>query len=112
MSDNESEGDNLPQPARPKLPAAPPHTHTVSQYRRIGKRWGVYKTVGDASVPPCPHCGEPYTGRVKVYLDRLIAFGGGTGGVLLTPFKEPLPQLPKEFPEQREFDDKEIFPGA
>ena len=24
---------------------------------------------------PCPHCGEPYTGKIKVFIDLLVAFG-------------------------------------
>ena len=98
---------------RPKrAERAEPFTHTTYAYRRIGKKFGVYKECGVARVPPCPHCGQPYTGKIKAFLDRLIAFGGATGGFLLEPNGAPPPQIPKDFPEQAEFDEKEILPES
>lgn len=107
----ENEDDSAPAPARPKR-APNAFTHRAAQYRRIGKKWGVYKKVGDARAAPCPHCGQPYTGKIKVFIDLLVAFGGGTGGFLVEPNGRPLPTLPKDFPEQTEFDEKEILPGS
>ena len=75
------EDDSPLAPVRPKRePNA--FTHTAAQFRRIGKKWGVYKTVGAARATPCPHCGQPYTGKIKVFIDLLVAFGGGTSASL------------------------------
>jgi hypothetical protein len=89
-----------------------PLTHKAFMFKRVGKKWGVYKEVGDSRVPPCPHCGKPYTVKIKVFLDRLIAFGGCTGGFLLTPNDMHLPQLQREFPGQQEFVEKDILPES
>ena len=106
-----ADDDEIPAPARPKRPEqSAAYTHKAFQFRRIGKKWGVYKHVGDARVPACEHCGAPYTGKVKIFLDRLVTFGGGTGGVLLTATDVQPPRLQRDFPEQSEFDEKEILP--
>jgi hypothetical protein len=106
-----ADDDEIPAPKRPKYPVqSEPFTHKALQFRRVGKKWGVYKDVGDARAPACEHCGAPYTGKVKIFIDRLIAFGGGTGGVLLTANDVPPPQLQREFPEQPEFNEDEILP--
>jgi hypothetical protein len=110
----ENEDDNAPAPKRPKRAIAA-FTHTAAQFRRIGKKWGIYKTVGAARAAPCPHCGQPYTGKIKVFVDLLVAFGGGTGAFLVEANGAPLPTLPndlKDFPEQTEFDEKELLPGS
>lgn len=113
---DDSEDHNIPAPVRPKQGSekrdSEPFTHTASQFKRIGKRWGVYKTVGAGRAAPCPHCGQPYTGKFKVFIDLLVAFGGGTGAFLLERTGMPLPMLPKDFPEQTEFDEKEMLPGS
>lgn len=54
----------------------------------------------------------PYTGKIKAFIDLLVAFGGGTGGFLLEAIGTAPPKLPKDFPEQTEFDEKEILPGS
>jgi hypothetical protein len=108
---DEDEDDNEPRPQRPKRESNA-FTHTASQFQRIGKKWGVYKPVGAGRVSPCPHCGQPYTGKIKVFVNLLVAFGGGTGGFLLQPNGTPPPTLQKDFPEQSEFDEKEILPGS
>ena len=48
----------------------------------------------------------------KVFVDRIIAYGGATGGFLLTPNDVQPPRLEKEFPAQAEFDEKEILPES
>jgi hypothetical protein len=98
-------------PVRPKIESSA-FTHRAQQFRRIGKKWGVYKTVGAARAAPCPHCGQPYTGKIKVFIDLLVSFGGGTGGFLIEANGTTPPKLPKDFPEQSEFDEKEILPGS
>jgi hypothetical protein len=107
--------DEIPPaaPVRPKRnePNAP-FTHKVLAFRRIGKRWGVYKEVGDGRTPPCPHCGAPYTATIKVFIDRLIAFGGATGGLLIAPTDKKPPALERDYPGQPEFDEKEILPES
>jgi hypothetical protein len=108
--DNESEQAEEPRPKRPET--LTPFTHKTSAFRRIGKKWGVYKEVGLAKAPPCPHCGAPYTGTVKIYVDRLIAFGGATGGFLLTANDVQPPQLQREFSGQQEFVEKDILPDS
>ena len=111
IDDADDEPAAAPEP--PKRPdGSTPFTHEASQFRRIGKKWGVYRTVGVGRAPPCPHCGKPYTGKIKVFVDLLVAFGGGTGGFLLTPNGTSPPRLKKEFPEQAEFDEKEILPES
>src|ERR1700733_6671742 len=57
--------------AQPFRPTPTSYTHKTSAFRRIGKKWGVYREVGVAKAPPCEHCGAPYTGTVKIYCDRL-----------------------------------------
>ena len=110
------ENDDKPSargPVRPNRPdTGGPFTHTSFAYRRIGKKFGRYLDCGVARVPPCEHCGAPFTGKIKIFVDRLIAFGGGTGGFLLEPNGTPPPQIPKDFPEQAEFDENEILPGG
>ena len=86
------------------------YTHTAFAFRRIGKKYGRYLECGVARVPPCAHCGSTFTGKIKVFVDRLIAFGGGTGGFLIEPKGTAPPQLQRDFPEQAEFDEKEILP--
>jgi hypothetical protein len=103
--------DDMPAPSRPK-PAADQYTHTTFAFRRIGKKYGRYLECGVARAPACEHCGTPFTGKIKVFVDRLIAFGGGTGGFLLEPRNALPPRLPKEFPEQGDFDEKEILPAS
>ena len=102
--------DDMPVPSRPK-PMVEQYTHKTYAFRRIGKKYGRYLEAGVARAPACAHCGAPYTGKIKVFVDRLIAFGGGTGGFLLEPLNTPPPRLPKDFPEQSDFDEKEILPG-
>jgi hypothetical protein len=109
---DDSDEPSSPVPLRPKRPADSPMTHVTFGYKRIGKKFGVYKKVGVARVPPCPHCGKPYTGKIKAFLDRMISFGGATGGFLLEPTGTPPPKIPKDFPEQGEFDEKEILPDG
>ena len=103
--------DDMPAPSRPKQ-TAERYTHTTYAFRRIGKKHGRYLDAGVASAPACAHCGASYTGKIKVFVDRLVAFGGGTGGFLLEPATAPPPRLPKEFPEQGDFDEKEILPAS
>ena len=105
--------DDPPPPTRPNRPTAPASfTHTAFAFRRIGKKFGRYLECGVARVPACPHCGVPFTGKIKVFVDRLVAFGGGTGGFLIEPNGDPPPQLERDFPEQAEFDEKDILPGS
>jgi len=106
--------DALTSRIRPKRPddRAGSFTHTTFAFRRIGKKFGRYLEVGVARLPPCPHCGAPYTEQSKVFLDRLVAFGGATGGFLLEPNGTAPPRLQRDFPEQTEFDEKEILPES
>jgi hypothetical protein len=106
----EDNDESEPAPARPKRPEPAIFTHKAFAFRRIGKKWGVYREVGVARVPPCEHCGAPSTGKVKIFVDRMIAFGGATGGFLLTANDVTPPRLERDFPEQKEFDEKEILP--
>jgi hypothetical protein len=106
-----ADDDDMPAPSRPKEPD-PGYTHGVYAFKRIGKKYGRYREVGDARAPACEHCGAPYGGKVKIFVDRLIAFGGGTGGFLLEPQNVPPPRLAKDFPEQRDYDEKDILPGS
>ena len=100
-------------PERPQRPEASlPFTHKTLAFRRIGKKWGVYREVGVGRAPPCPHCGEPYTGKIKIFVDRLIAFGGSTGGFLVTPNDTQPPRLARDFANQAEFDEKDILPES
>jgi|ERR1700677_3643065 hypothetical protein len=108
--DDESEDSEPLRPRRPEAPAS--YTHKTSAFRRIGKKWGVYREVGVAKAPPCEHCGAPYTATVKIYVDRLIAFGGSTGGFLLTANDVQPPQLKREYPGQPEFNEKDILPES
>ena len=103
--------DDMPAPSRPKQPDAG-FTHTTFAFRRIGKKYGRYLECGVARAPACEHCGAPFTGKIKIFVDRLIAFGGGTGGFLLEPVNTPPPRLAKDFPEQSDFDEKEILPAS
>ena len=111
MADND---DELPSrtPVRPKRADAGLFTHTAFAFRRIGKKFGRYLEVGVARLPPCPHCGAPYTEKAKVFVDRLVAFGGSTGGFLIEPNGSQPPRLQRDFPEQTEFDEKEILPES
>ncbi len=111
MSDD-TDNEFADAPMRPNRPAGSADTHTAFQFRRIGKKWGVYKVCGVGRVPPCPHCGEPYRGKLKVFVDMLAAFGGGQGGFMLIPKGEAAPKIKKDYPEQAEFDDREIFPES
>ena len=52
---------------------------------------------GVARAPACAHCGAPYTGKIKVFVDRLIAFGGGTGGFLLEPRERTAAEIAEGF---------------
>src|SRR3954462_7068404 len=103
--------NDMPAPVRPKQPEAN-FTHTTFAFRRIGKKYGRYLECGVARAPACEHCGTPFTGKVKVFVDRLIAFGGGTGGFLLSPVNTSPPRLARDFPEQSDFDEKEILPAS
>lgn len=105
------EDDIAAAPVRPKRTAPPEeYTHDAYAFRRVGRKWGVYRGVGVGRAPPCPHCGQPYTAPIKIFVDRLIAFGGSTGGFLLTaPGVQP-PRLEREYAGQAEFDEKEILP--
>ena len=110
MDDDDSE---MPAPTRPVRAGAPASfSHTVFGYRRIGKKFGRYLECGVARVPPCEHCGKPFSGKIKVFIDRLIAFSGGTGGFLVEPNGAAPPQIERDFPEQAEFDEKDILPGS
>jgi hypothetical protein len=109
MTDDEP----MPGPTRPgRSGATSGFTHTVFAFRRIGKKFGRYLECGVARVPTCEHCGEPISGKIKVFVDRLVAFGGGTGGFLIEPNGNAPPQLERDFPEQAEFDEKDILPGS
>jgi hypothetical protein len=111
MADDSDEPAPL-NPLRRKRADEGPFTHTTFAYRRIGKKFGRYLECGVARVAPCEHCGAPATGSVKVFLDRLVAFGGATGGFLLKANGLAPPQPPRDFPEQTEFDEKEILPES
>ena len=109
----DNDEDNSIKPVRPRLPEADAaHTHQTFAFRRIGKKWGRYLECGVARVPVCPHCGAPFTEAIKVFVDRLIAFGGGTGGFLLKPNGSAPPQLAQDYPEQPEFDENQILPES
>src|SRR4051794_24874536 len=100
-------------PLRPKRTGeSAGFTHATFGYKRVGKKFGVYKEIGVARAPPCARCGAPYTGKIRAFLDRLVAFGGSTGGFLLEPNGTPPPQIPKDFPEQAEFNETEILPES
>jgi len=102
----------IPKPSRPHTGGGAFFSHTVFAFRRIGKKFGRYLECGVARVPPCPHCGAAYTGKAKVFVDRAIAYGGGTGGFLLEPNGTAPPQLERDFPEQPDFDEKAILPES
>jgi hypothetical protein len=108
-----SDDSPMPGPTRPnRTGAVASFTHTAFAYRRIGKKFGRYLECGVARVPACEHCGAPFTGKIKLFVDRLVAFGGGTGGFLIEPNGTAPPQLERDFPEQAEFDEKDILPGS
>ena len=107
----DNDEDNSIRPLRPRQPEPDAgFTHQTFAFRRIGKKFGRYLECGVARVPVCPHCGVAFTATIKVFVDRLIAFGGGTGGFLLKPNGSAPPQLTKDFPEQPEFDETQILP--
>jgi hypothetical protein len=111
MTDDEK--TNEAEPLRPRRPQpVTPYTHRTFAFRRVGKRWGVYREVGVATAPPCEHCGRPYSGKVKIYVDRMIAFGGATGGFLLTANDARPPELKRDFPGQQEFVESDILPES
>jgi hypothetical protein len=101
---------HLSAPRRPKRPASgAPFSHTAFAFQRIGKKFGTYREVGVARVPPCPHCGAVSNEKVKVFLNRL-PLGGFAGGLLLEPTGKPPPQIKPDFPGQTEIDEDEHLP--
>ena len=103
--------DDMPAPSRPKQ-TADRYTHITLAFRRIGKKYGRYLECGVARAPACEHCGAPLYRQDQGICGPAIAFGGGTGGFLLEPPNAPPPKLPKDFPEQGDFDEKEILPAS
>jgi hypothetical protein len=86
-------------------------THTTWAFRRISKKYGRYVEVGVARLPACPNCGAHPAASAKVFLDRL-PLGGFSGGLLLEPHDSAPPELPPEFPDQPDFDEKEMLPDG
>jgi hypothetical protein len=111
MNDDDDLQD-LPAPRRPKRPElGEPFTHTTFAYQRIGKKWGKYREVGVARLPPCPHCGAPYAAQAKVFLNRL-PLGGFSGGLFIQPAGKPPPQIAQDHPGQAEIDEDVLLPDA
>jgi hypothetical protein len=114
MSDDDTQHfPETPMPRRPKRPesGAPPFTHTAFAFQRIGKKWGIYREVGTARLPPCPHCGASYTAKIKAFLNRLPV-GGFSGGLLFEAAGTPPPQITRDHPGQAEVDEEVLLPEA
>jgi hypothetical protein len=94
---------------RPEL--GEPFTHAVFAFQRIGKRWGVYRDVGVARLPPCPHCGAAYDAKMKAFLNRL-PIGGFSGGLLIEATGTAPPQIAPDHPGQAEVDEDVILPES
>jgi len=99
------------EPRRPKRgeAVAEPFTHSAFAFQRIGRRYGVYREVGVARVPACPHCGEAYNGPVKVFLNR-VPIGGFSGGLLIETNGKAPPQIPPDHSAEREVNEDELLP--
>jgi hypothetical protein len=113
MDDNNDNVRQFPEaslPGRSKRPElGEPFTHTAYAYQRVGKRWGIYREVGVARVPPCPHCGAAYDAKMKVFLNRLPV-GGFSGGLLIEAAGTAPPKIAPDHPGQAEVDEDVILP--
>ena len=113
MSDDNMQAfPEAPMPRRPKRPErAEPFTHTAFAFQRIGKKWGVYREVGVARLPPCPHCGAAYGAKARAFLNRL-PIGGFSGGLLFDAAGTPPPQIAQDHPGQAEVDEDVLLPES
>lgn len=111
MNDSDDDMQHFPAPRRPttKRTETEPFTHTAFAFQRIGKKWGVYREVGVARLPPCPHCGTAYDAKVKAFLNRL-PIGGFSGGLLLETSGKAPPQIMPDHPGQAEIDEDVVLP--
>jgi hypothetical protein len=112
MTNSDDNMQHFPAPRRPKnAEHAEPFTHTAFAFQRIGKKWGVYREVGVARLPPCPHCGTAYGAKVKAFLNRL-PIGGFSGGLLLEAAGTSPPQIVPDHPGQAEVDEEVLLPES
>jgi hypothetical protein len=84
-------------------------THTAYGFRRQGRKFGVWKEIGDAraELPDGTPVVDVKNATIRVFLDRLTL--GFAGGVLLVPIgmQPPLPPPAPRRPGQVDEEDDE-----
>ena len=103
--------DDMPAPSRPK-PMVEQYTHKTYAFRRIGKKYGRYLE--------CWRCARACLRALRRALYRQDQGICGPadclrrrhGRVFAATPNAPPPSLPKDFPEQSDFDEKEILPAS